>query len=233
LQRRGRLDSFGGAARPRLTSVRKTIIPFINGGARRCWRTKASPAVRRRGPRGSPQKVNCDVSDDDEDLHAGLGRRLSLLHEVVSASVEGAPGCVLFLEFGYFFNSDEWDTGQEIFARLMFSADGGEQREMCIQRQVELNGYCLDDQGEEISDELPQDFDIFNPKFWHTETDPMLHAARQAFADRFSVNDPLRTCDMHQTLIAFLHHSWEVFVFDTRAYRGDYGPWVPITVPWQ
>ena len=57
--------------------------------------------------------------------------------------------------------------------------------------------------------------------------------ARQAFADRFSVNDPLRTCDMHQTLIAFLHHSWEVFVFDTRAYRGAYGPWVPITVPWQ
>ena len=111
----------------------------------------------------------------------------------------------------------------------MFSADGGEQREMCIQRQVELNGYCLDDQGEEISEELPQDFDIFNPKFWHTETDPMLHAARQAFADRFSVNDPLRTCDMHQTLIAFLHHSWEVFVFDTRAYRGDYGPWVPVT----
>ena len=59
----------------------------------------------------------------------------------------------------------------------------------------------------------------------------MLHAARQAFADRFSVNDPLRTCDMHQTLIALLHHAFKVFVINTRAYR-DYGSWVPITVPW-
>ena len=205
--------------------------------ARRDWWRDAPCLVQRLRPRlirgfeaDSDYIADDTRADDDEEFHAG--RHLKVLYEAVTASVEGAPGCVLFLEFGHFYNNGYgWDTGQEIFARLMFSADGGQLREMCIRRQGEINGYCLDDQGEEYSEELPQDFDIFNPRFWRTETDPMLHAARQAFADRFSVNDPLRTCDMHQTLIALLHHSFEVFVIKTRAYR-DYGPWVPITVPW-
>ena len=58
---------------------------------------------------------------------------------------------------------------------------------------------------------------------------------RQAFANRFAVNDPLRTCDMHQTLIGLLHYSFEVFTSGGPVLDGrDYGPWVPITVgPWE
>ena len=163
---------------------------------------------------------------DDEDMHNALGRRLSLLHEAVSASVEGAPGCVLYLEIGYFNTHDEWDHGEEIFARLSFSADGGELRELCLQGQGDLNGEPLvEDRG---------DYSIFNPKCWYDSNQSGLRRVtqqtnRQAFASRFAVNDPLRTCDMHQTLIAFLHYSFDVF---TRGGR-DYGSWVPITVPWQ
>ena len=150
-------------------------------------------------------------------MHNGLGRRLSLLHEVVSLSVEGVPGCVLYLEFGYFNTSDEWDQGEEIFARLSFSADGGELRELCLQGQGDLNGEPL------VEDR--RDYSIFNPKCWMHKRAPIHHL--QAFASRFAVNDPLRTdsATMRRTLIAFLHYSFEVF---TRGGR-DYGPWVPVT----
>ena len=57
---------------------------------------------------------------------------------------------------------------------------------------------------------------------------------RSAFSSRFAVNDPLRTCDMRQTLIALLHHSFEVFASGGPVLDGrDYGSWVPIRVgPW-
>ena len=150
-------------------------------------------------------------------MHNALGRTLNLLHEVVSLSVEGVPGCVLYLEFGYFRTDDEWDHGEEVFARLSFSADGGELRELCIQRQGEANGdypYGHYEEGR-----------ILNPKFWNTRRALEAIHHIEAFASRFAVNDPLRTCDsatLRQTLIGVLHYSFEVFAKGGR----DYGPWV-------
>ncbi len=159
---------------------------------------------------------------DDEHMHNALGRTLNLLHEVVSLSVEGVPGCVLYLEFGYFYTHDEWDHGEEIFARLSFCADGGELRELCIQRQGEVNGDYLDGQH---YGERPNE--IFNPKFWITKRKLEAIHHLQAFASRLAVNDPLRTdwATMRRTLIGVLHYSFEVFANGGR----DYGSWVPVT----
>ena len=84
------------------------------------------------------------------------------------------------------------------------------------------------------------DYSVFNPECWQDLYEPgarglTLQANRQAFANRFAVNDPLRTCDMHQTLIGLLHYSFEVFTSGGPVLDGrDYGPWVPITVgPWE
>ena len=102
------------------------------------------------------------------------------------------------------------------------SADGGELRELCIQRQGQVNGDYLDGQ---YYGESPNG--IFNPTFWITKR--RLEAIRhlQAFASRFAVNDPLRTdwATMRRTLIGVLHYSFEVFAKGGR----DYGPWVPVT----
>ena len=103
-------------------------------------------------------------------------------------------------------------------ARLSFSADGGELQELCLQGQGDINGEPLV--------EPRGDYSIFNPKCWIDLNQLMHQTNRQAFANRFAVNDPLRTCDMRQTLIAFLHYSFEVF---TRGGR-DYGPWVLIAI---
>ena len=82
-------------------------------------------------------------------------------------------------------------------------------------------------------------FSVLDPKFWRDHEEPDLvtwsSGNRQAFANRFAVNYPLRTCDMHQTLIGLLHYSFEVFTSGGPVLDGrDYGPWVPITVgPWE
>jgi len=97
------------------------------------------------------------------------------------------------------------------------SADGGELRELCIQRQGEANGdypYGHYEEGR-----------ILNPKFWNTRRALEAIHHIEAFASRFAVNDPLRTCDsatLRQTLIGVLHYSFEVFAKGGR----DYGPWV-------
>ena len=41
-------------------------------------------------------------------------------------------------------------------------------------------------------DELPPNC-LFDPKFWSARSDPTMDANRQAFANRFGLNDPLRT----------------------------------------
>lgn len=128
---------------------------------------------------------------------------------------------------GYFRTDDEWDHGEEIYACLSFSVDGGELRELCVQGQGECNGEPLCPGGSD--DETLVDYSVFNPECWQDLYEPgarglTLQANRQAFANRFAVNDPLRTCDMRQTLVAFLHFSFDVLARGGR----DYGPWVPI-----
>jgi len=89
--------------------------------------------------------------------------------------------------------------------------------ELCIQRQGEANGdypYGHYEEGR-----------ILNPKFWNTRRALEAIHHIEAFASRFAVNDPLRTCDsatLRQTLIGVLHYSFEVFAKGGR----DYGPWV-------
>jgi hypothetical protein len=170
-------------------------------------------------------------------MHNALGRRLTVLHEIVSTSVEGAPGCVLFFEIAYFATADELESGEEIFARLSFSADGGELRELCHQKQGihSDNGIMLPEGlDESAAIDGREDFCVSDPEFWRDFNEPALATNRSAFSSRFAVNDPLRTCDMRQTLIALLHHSFEVFASGGPVLDGrDYGSWVPIRVgPW-
>ena len=72
---------------------------------------------------------------------------------------------------------------------------------------------------------------VVSPRFWHAQSDPTMDANIQAFASRFGVNDPLRTCDMKQTLDAFLHYAWRLAI--TEPGQLDCLSWRPIRVPWE
>ena len=136
---------------------------------------------------------------------------------------------MLLFEIAYFCTADEWENGEEIFARLSFSADGGEPRELCHQKQgihSDLGIMFPEGLDESAAIDGREDFCVSDPEFWRDRKEPALIPNRQAFANRFAVNDPLRTCDMRQTLVAFLHFSFDVLARGGR----DYGSWVQITV---
>ena len=51
---------------------------------------------------------------------------------------------------------------------------------------------------------------------------------RQIFASRFAANDPLRTCDMEETLGAFLHYAFLIYCSPPTV---RHEPWMPIRLP--
>ena len=142
-------------------------------------------------------------------------RTSELFHDIATMSVDGAPGVVLVVHLAYFRTRDEFEGGEEICARLLFSVDGdGEPlRELCHHQQCLFQGELMHGHSWAPShedDELPRNC-LFDPKFWSIRSDSVQDTNRQIFASRFAANDPLRTCDMKQTLDAFLHYAFLIY----------------------
>ena len=159
-------------------------------------------------------------------------RTSELFHDIATMSVDGAPGVVLVVHLAYFRTRDEFEGGEEICARLLFSVDGdGEPlRELCHHQQCLFQGELMHGHSWAPShedDELPRNC-LFDPKFWSIRSDSVQDTNRQIFASRFAANDPLRTCDMKQTLDAFLHYAFLIYCSPPTV---RHEPWMPIRLP--
>ena len=166
------------------------------------------------------------VDRGDDEMHL---RTSELYHDIATMSVDGAPGVVLVVHLAYFRTRDEFEGGEEIWARLSFSVDGGAPRKLCNHHQCLWQGELM--HGSPLGsdeDELPPNC-LFDPKFWSARSDPPMDANIQAFASRFATaNDPLRTCDMKQTLDAFLHYAFLIYCSPPTV---RHEPWMPIRLP--
>ena len=150
--------------------------------------------------------------------------------DIATMSVDGAPGVVLVVHLTYFRTRDEFEGGEEICARLLFSVDGCAPRKLCSHHQCLWQGELMHGHSwapTDEDDELPRNC-LFDPKFWSAQSDPTMDANRQAFANRFGANDPLRTCDMKQTLDAFLHYAFLIYCSPPTV---RHEPWMPIRLP--
>ena len=157
------------------------------------------------------------VAGDNDEPTGGPAR---FLHNVATASVDGAAGVVLHLNLVYYCVEDaiDYSTGEEIWARLSFSADGGAPRVLCFRGQstysARNNGRLehlpdgADSYGDFYSDGYSLlDVDIWGPSLGGAERSidgTVLTTNRQDFARRFALNDPMRTCDMDHALGSFL-----------------------------
>ena len=158
------------------------------------------------------------VAGDNDEPTGGPAR---FLHNVATASVDGAAGVVLHLNFVYSWGEDAIDqsTGEEIWARLSFSADGGgAPRVLCFRGQSRSSSINFgrlehlpdgaDSDGDFYSDGYSLlDVDIWGPSLGGAERSidgTVLTTNRQDFARRFALNDPMRTCDMDHALGSFL-----------------------------
>ena len=157
------------------------------------------------------------VAGDNDEPTGGPAR---FLHNVATASVDGAPGVVLHLNLVYYCVEDLIDssTGEEIWARLSFSADGGAPRVLCFRGQSRCSARNYgrlehlpdgaDSYGDFYSDGYSLlDVDIWGPSLGGAERSidgTVLTTNRQDFARRFALNDPMRTCDMDHALDSFL-----------------------------
>ena len=157
------------------------------------------------------------VAGDNDEPTGGPAR---FLHNVATASVDGAAGVVLHLNFVYSWGEDAIDqsTGEEIWARLSFSADGGAPRVLCFRGQSRSSSINFgrlehlpdgaDSDGDFYSDGYSLlDVDIWGPSLGGAERSidgTVLTTNRQDFARRFALNDPMRTCDMDHALDSFL-----------------------------
>ena len=158
------------------------------------------------------------VAGDNDEPTGGPAR---FLHNVATASVDGAAGVVLHLDLVYSWGEDAIDqsTGEEIWARLSFSADGGgAPRVLCFRGQ---STYSARNYGrlEHLPDGADSDGDFYSDGYSLLDVDiwgrslggaersidgTVLKTNRQDFARRFALNDPMRTCDMDHALESFL-----------------------------
>ena len=187
----------------------------------------AGSALRQYGSLGRrvhPRLLRGFEADDDRvagDNDEPTGGPARFLHNVATASVDGAPGVVLHLNLVYYCVEDaiDFSTGEEIWARLSFSADGGgAPRVLCFRGQSRSSSINFgrlehlpdgaDSDGDFYSDGYSLlDVDIWGRSLGGAERSidgTVLTTNRQDFARRFALNDPMRTCDMDHALGSFL-----------------------------
>ena len=191
------------------------------------------------------------VAGDNDEPTGGPAR---FLHNVATASVDGAAGVVLHLNFVYSWGEDAIDqsTGEEIWARLSFSADGGgAPRVLCFRGQ---STYSARNYGrlEHLPDGADSDGDFYSDGYSLLDVDiwgrslgsaersidgTVLTTNRQDFARRFALNDPMRTCDMDHVLDSFVSLAAQDWLrgghprdqWDDWWNEGETGPWGPIS----
>ena len=209
------------------------------------------------GRRVHPRLLRGFEADDDRvagDNDEPTGGPARFLHNVATASVDGAAGVVLHLNFVYSWGEDAIDqsTGEEIWARLSFSADGGAPRVLCFRGQSRCSARNYgrlehlpdgaDSDGDFYSDGYSLlDVDIWGRSLGGAERSidgTVLTTNRQDFARRFALNDPMRTCDMDHVLDSFVSLAAQDWLrgghprdqWDDWWNEGETGPWGPIRV---
>ena len=206
--------------------------------------------VRPRLSRGFEADDDRVAGDNDEPT----GGPTRFLHNVATASVDGAAGVVLHLNLVYYCVEDALDqsTGEEIWALLSFSADGGAPRVLCFRGQSRSSSINFgrlehlpdgaDSDGDFYSDGYSLlDVDIWGRSLGGAERSidgTVLTTNRQDFARRFALNDPMRTCDMDHVLDSFVSLAAQDWLrgghprdqWDDWWNEGETGPWGPIRV---
>lgn len=210
------------------------------------------------GRRVHPRLLRGFEADDDRvagDNDEPTGGPARFLHNVATASVDGAAGVVLHLNLVYYCVEDaiDFSTGEEIWARLSFSADGGgAPRVLCFRGQSRSSSINFgrlehlpdgaDSDGDFYSDGYSLlDVDIWGRSLGGAERSidgTVLTTNRQDFARRFALNDPMRTCDMDHVLDSFVSLAAQDWLrgghprdqWDDWWNEGETGPWGPIRV---
>ena len=209
------------------------------------------------GRRVHPRLLRGFEADDDRvagDNDEPTGGPARFLHNVATASVDGAAGVVLHLNLVYYCVEDALDqsTGEEIWALLSFSADGGAPRVLCFRGQSRSSSINFgrlehlpdgaDSDGDFYSDGYSLlDVDIWGRSLGGAERSidgTVLTTNRQDFARRFALNDPMRTCDMDHVLDSFVSLAAQDWLrgghprdqWDDWWNEGETGPWGPIRV---
>ena len=211
----------------------------------------AGGALRQYGSLGGrvhPRLLRGFEADDDRvagDNDEPTGGPARFLHNVATASVDGAPGVVLHLNLVYYCVEDaiDFSTGEEIWARLSFSADGGAPRVLCFRGQSTYSGAPRYGRLEHLPDGADSNGDFYSDGYSLLDVDIWgrslngtdLTTNQQDFARRFDVNDPMRTCDdMDHALDSFLSlaaQNWLRGGHPREQWnQGETGPWGPIRV---
>ena len=209
------------------------------------------------GRRVHPRLSRGFEADDDRvagDNDEPTGGPTRFLHNVATASVDGAAGVVLHLNLVYscWEALIDYSTGEEIWARLSFSADGGAPRVLCFRGQSRSSSINFG-RLEHLPDGADSDGDFYSDGYSLLDVDiwgPSLGGAggsidgtvlttnRQDFARRFALNDPMRTCDMDHVLDSFVSLAAQDWLrgghprdqWDDWWNEGETGPWGPIRV---
>ena len=209
------------------------------------------------GRRVHPRLSRGFEADDDRvagDNDEPTGGPTRFLHNVATASVDGAAGVVLHLNLVYscWEALIDYSTGEEIWARLSFSPDGGAPRVLCFRGQSRSSSINFgrlehlpdgaDSDGDFYSDGYSLlDVDIWGRSLGGAERSidgTVLTTNRQDFARRFALNDPMRTCDMDHVLDSFVSLAAQDWLrgghprdqWDDWWNEGETGPWGPIRV---
>ena len=210
------------------------------------------------GRRVHPRLLRGFEADDDRvagDNDEPTGGPARFLHNVATASVDGAAGVVLHLNLVYYCVEDaiDFSTGEEIWARLSFSADGGAPRVLCFRGQSTYSGAPRYGRLEHLPDGADSDGDFYSDGYSLLDVDiwgrslggaersidgTVLTTNRQDFARRFALNDPMRTCDMDHVLDSFVSLAAQDWLrgghprdqWDDWWNEGETGPWGPIRV---
>ena len=209
------------------------------------------------GRRVHPRLLRGFEADDDRvagDNDEPTGGPARFLHNVATASVDGAPGVVLHLNLVYYCVEDaiDFSTGEEIWARLSFSADGGAPRVLCFRGQSRCSARNygrlehLPDGADSYGDFYSDGYSLLDVDIWgrslggaeRSIDGTVLTTNRQDFARRFALNDPMRTCDMDHVLDSFVSLAAQDWLrgghprdqWDDWWNEGETGPWGPIRV---
>ena len=191
------------------------------------------------------------VAGDNDEPTGGPAR---FLHNVATASVDGAAGVVLHLNLVYscWEALIDYSTGEEIWARLSFSADGGAPRVLCFRGQSRCSARNygrlehLPDGADSYGDFYSDGYSLLDVDIWgrslggaeRSIDGTVLTTNRQDFARRFALNDPMRTCDMDHVLDSFVSLAAQDWLrgghprdqWDDWWNEGETGPWGPIRV---
>ena len=204
------------------------------------------------GRRVHPRLLRGFGADDDRvagDNDEPTGGPARFLHNVATASVDGAAGVVLHLNLVYscWEALNVYSTGEEIWSRLSFSADGGAPRVLCFRGQ---STYSARNYGrlEHLPDGADSDGDFYSDGYSLLDVDiwgrslggaersidgTVLTTNRQDFARRFALNDPMRTCDMDHVLDSFVSLAAQDWLRGGHPReqwnQGETGPWGPIS----